>query len=222
MKKHLLIFLFFISNLAICQTRAGFSAGLKVLNLKTDAISINSTKPGFEIGAFLLSEMGAKTDMIIEFAYSDNAIIFNANDTNNGLSDATTKYNFTEIRGSWLINYFIKAPLISIQIGPTASHQKINLADFDEQNFEIKNYKFNEQDLTNLPSFNFFGTIGLSMGNETIRGNLRYYHGFSNMLRDLTSSHQDYNNNSGLYTGPDNFESKQSFFTLSITYLLGN
>lgn len=216
MKKQLYILALLFSACAFSQGNFGLTGGLKILNIKTDAISIDETKPGFEIGAFMQSELGAKSDMIIELAYSDNGIVFNATDNGN---DVTTKYNFTEIRGSWLFHYYIKTPLIAIQVGPSVSMQKINLG--DGNNYDIKNYKFDEQDITNLKSFNFFATIGLSVGNERIRGNLRYYHGFSNMLRDLESSHSDYNASNGLYTGPDNFESKQSFFTLSVAYRFG-
>ena len=119
------------------QTDIGLTAGLKLLNIDTDVISIDETKPGFEVGAFAQFELGAKTDMVVEATYSDNGIIFNANDPNSALSAVTTKYNFTEFKGSFLIHYYIKSPLIAIQVGPSVSHQKINLADFDEQSFEI-------------------------------------------------------------------------------------
>jgi hypothetical protein len=223
-KKSLVIVLCLLINLTIISQEfiPGFKLGLNNTTYKTNFLDVKS-KQNLTAGVTLTALLNDKMDLISEYTYSKRGGSVLSDDISSPLDLSFHAFDF-----SLILNYYLKAPNISLQAGPIfgihrstpsdlstlVSNSTLTLTDElnNDELFYVQESINNSFSLQKTKSIDFALAFGISGGTEELRFNLRYIAGLSNYYKSSEFV--------GSYDFDKDFTIKNNILQLSIIYNL--
>lgn len=217
-------FLLLIPILSFSQAPRGFyiAAGGNSTMLESSDLESESAI-GFRGGLTFNWGYNENYNYQAEFYVNQSYLNFKTFD---GSSENTTnsKYAFQTAEFGLYFNYYILKPeedkfFLGVQAGPSISISPSlkPKGGKDVTNETYAPHSLKEYDLTLLPEFLVNGGVGLTGGYNDFRFDLRYTHGFSNLMKEMkVPGAYDESNR---YTGPE-LEGNVRMITFSVGYRL--
>lgn len=219
-------FLFFllIPILSYSQAPRGFyvSAGANTTMLKSSDLESESGigfRAGLKFNWGYNQNYNFQSELLLNQSYLDFKSVDSSlqNETNSTYALQTLEFGL-------YFNYYILKPnedkfFVGLQAGPSlsiaSSIKPKGGADVTDERYLP--HLLNENELTNVPDFLVNGGIGVTGGYNDFRFDLRYTHGFSNIMKEMEvqGMYDEFNR----YTGPD-LSGNVSMITFSVSYRL--
>lgn len=219
--KKILLLVFLIPFLSISQiftdfTNYGFTAGM--VNYSSDISFLsNKTGVGYTVGGFLYHPLGGKSRLLLNFDLVSIPITFLGRQSDiDPIGEVKTRLSKLHI--PFLYDYlaFKRENLaIGITLGPTISAyydfgRSSTSDDNDNYSLEPSGATISDLQKGDIRKLNTFVTSGVSVQYKSFMFNLRYNYGVTNPYRNYPFQSKYFE-----------FKAKDTFFTTTVTYLLG-
>jgi len=207
MKKIFILMIFvFVSSTASAQyhyrdsNRIGILFGVNQFTLNTNNFD---TKPalGWNAGLSMRGNFYDDWDMVYAMQFSENN--FTVATKKFILGDEDVNYKLASAQISFQLSYKLIENHLSVEFGPLLQVNGKFKIDSENENNIISGTTLLAKDIVDISKFNFYPTIGITVGVRHFRANISYQYGVNNMLENLNSKNLGVNfkGNPGILNG---------------------
>jgi hypothetical protein len=207
MKKIFIIMIFgFVSLTASAQykyrdsNRIGILFGVNQFTLNTNNFD---TKPasGWNAGLSMRGNFYDDWDMVYAMQFSENNFTVATKKFISGEEDVNYKLASAQI--SLQLSYKLIENHLSVEFGPIVQVNGKLKIDSENENNIISGTTLLAKDIVDISKFNFYPTIGITVGVTHFRANISYQYGVNNMFGNLNSKNLGVNfkGNPGILNG---------------------
>lgn len=220
--KRILLLVFLIPALSFSQiftdfTNYGFTAGM--VNYSSDISFLsNKTGVGFTVGGFVYHPIGGKSRLLLNLDLVSTPITFLGRRSDlDPIEEVKTRLSKIHIPILYDYLAFKKENLaIGITLGPTLSAyydfgKFLTVSDNENYSLEPSGATITDLQKSDIRKLNTFVTTGISVQYKKLMFNLRYNYGITNPYRNYPFQSKYFE-----------FKAKDTFFTTTVTYLLGD
>ncbi|MDD5149908.1 MAG: PorT family protein [Flavobacterium sp.] len=181
------------------SNRIGISFGVNQFTLNTNDFQ---TKPGtgWNAGLSMRGNFYDDWDMVYSMQFSENNFLVA---TNSGFITEDTNYKLSSAQISLQLSFRIIENHLTVEFGPTVQvNGKLNIDKVNENNV-ISGTTLLAKDIVAISQFNFYPTVGITVGAKHFRVNISYQYGINNMLGNLNNKNLgvDLKGNAGILNG---------------------
>ncbi|MBP6181204.1 PorT family protein [Flavobacterium sp.] len=182
------------------SNRIGISFGANQFTLNTNNFK---TKPGsgWNAGLSMRGNFYNDWDMVYAMQFSENNFSVATNTL--FLANEDVNYKLPSAQISLLLSYKLIENNLSIEFGPLVQVNGKLKVDSQNQNNIISGTTLLAKDIEDISKFNFYPTVGLTVGVRHFRVNVSYQYGINNILGNLNTKNSGLNlkGNSGIING---------------------
>jgi hypothetical protein len=179
------------------SNRIGITLGQNQFLLNTKNFKSKSAT-GWNAGLSMRGNYYNDWDMVYGIQFSENNFLVA---TNSGfLSNVDVNYKLSSAQLSILFSYKFIENHLSVEFGPIVQVNGKLVTNYSYENKIISGTSLLVKDIEDISKFNFYPTVGITLGVTHFRLNASYQYGINNMLGNLNSKNlgQNFKGNPGI------------------------
>lgn len=164
------------------SNRIGITLGLNQFTLKTSNFEALPGQ-GWNVGLSMRGNFRNDWDAIYAIQFSEHN--FKVTTLNAALNERDINFKLSGAQISFQLSYKFIENHLSVEFGPLVQvNGKANIQT-TEENYLVKGTLITAKDLSQVNSFNFYPTVGITAGVRHVRLNVSYQYGLTNMLGNV-------------------------------------
>ena len=164
------------------SNRIGITLGLNQFTLKTSNFEALPGQ-GWNVGLSMRGNFRNDWDAIYAIQFSEHN--FKVTTLNAALNERDINFKLSGAQISFQLSYKFIENHLSVEFGPLVQvNGKANIQT-TEENYLVKGTLITAKDLSQVNSFNFYPTVGITAGVRHVRLNISYQYGLTNMLGNV-------------------------------------
>lgn len=182
------------------SNRIGITVGVNQFTLNTNNFTTNP-ELGWNAGLSMRGNFYDNWDMVYAMQFSENNFTLATDKPFFGKEDVNQKLASAQI--SLQLSYKFIENHLSIEFGPLVQINGKLKTDSNKENNTISGTDLLVKNISDISTFNFYPTIGITAGVRHFRLNISYQYGVNNMLGNLNNKDLgiDFKGNPGILNG---------------------